>query len=558
VVRKAIIFITVILVASVVFAASSNKIVKEAKNLIETGDLIAAENLVDSALVESPDDYKLLRTMGNILLQKEEYSQALEYFEKAILHKSKDHESLFGAGKAALEMNESQKALDYFERGLKTKKNKEEFLYGKALALKQLGDLAKADEAIRKAISKDKKNDLYHKVLGDVNFEKQVWSIAIMEYEEALELDSTNTDLYYKLARAQFFSMNFNEAVNYYRKYLKIAPADTTAWQELGIIYEKSNNSSEAIFCYNKLTELIPDDGDNWFKLGDLQYKLRAHEDAGVSLEKAVELGSHVAEAYKHLAKIYQLRKEYFKADSAYTRFEQELGAPDDPEYWFDKGKVMLKIGQKDASFFERAVLAFDKAIELDTANATYWEHSGLALYYKKDYASAIPYFIKRIELNGENVNSLRNLAFCFLKTEKYEQAAAYLEKAIALKPEDAVMRQMIGKIYVFLQKEADAIRHYKIALKDTTGALSTADICKIYGDVGYCYVVLREPQKAIPQLEKAIKCDAKNIDYLYNLASSYHLDNQMELANEYYKKVLDINPNHKGAKEGALRTTTR
>jgi len=119
-------------------------------------------------------------------------------------------------------------------------------------------------------------------------------------------------------------------------------------------------------------------------------------------------------------------------------------------------------------------------------------------------------------------------------------------------------MRQMIGKIYVFLQKEADAIRHYKIALKDTTGALSTADICKIYGDVGYCYVVLREPQKAIPQLEKAIKCDAKNIDYLYNLASSYHLDNQMELANEYYKKVLDINPNHKGAKEGALRTTTR
>jgi len=75
VVRKAIIFITVILVASVVFAASSNKIVKEAKNLIETGDLIAAENLVDSALVESPDDYKLLRTMGNILLQKEEFSK---------------------------------------------------------------------------------------------------------------------------------------------------------------------------------------------------------------------------------------------------------------------------------------------------------------------------------------------------------------------------------------------------------------------------------------------------------------------------------------------------
>ncbi len=556
--RKAIIFITVILTAGLVFAASTSKIIKEAEKLIETGDLISAESLLDSALIDSPEDYKLLRTMGKILHQKEEYSQALEYFEKAIQHKSKDHESLFGAGMVSLQLGESQKALDYFEKGLKTKKNKDGFLYGKALALMKIGDLAEADAAIRKAISKDKKNALYHKVLGHVNFNKQVWSIAIMEYEEALELDSTNTDLYYKLARAQFFSINFNEAVNYYRKYLKMAPADITAWQELGIIYEKSNNPSEAIFCYNKLTELIPDDGDNWFALGDLQYKLRAHEDAGVSLEKAVELGSHVAEAYKMLAKIYQLRKEYFKADSAYTRFEQELGAPDDPEYWFDKGKVMLKIGQKDASFFQKAVQAFDKAIELDTASATYWEHGGLALYSKKDYAGAIPFFIKRIELGGENVNSLRNLAFCFLKTEKYEQAAAYLEKAIALKPEDAVMRQMIGKIYVFLAKEADAIKHYNVALKDTTGALSAADKCKIRGDIGYCYVVMREPQKAIPQLEKAIKCDAKNVDYLYNLASSYHLDNKLELANEYYNSVLDINPSHKGAKEGALRTTTR
>ena len=218
----------------------------------------------------------------------------------------------------------------------------------------------------------------------------------------------------------------------------------------------------------------------------------------------------------------------------------------------------MEKIGQKDAAFFDRAIQAFDKAIELDSTNASYWEHGGLARYYKQDYANAIPYFKKRIELGEEGVNALRNMAFCYLKTERYEMAAQTLEDAIALKPGDPVMSQMIGKIYVFLRKEADALKHYLVALNDTTGTLSNDEKCKIRGDIGYCYVVLRNPQKAIPTLEKAVKCDPKNIDYLYNLASSYHLDNNLELANEFYNKVLDIDSNHKGAKEGAMRTTPR
>jgi len=558
VVRKITILITLLLAVNIAFATSNKKAINDAKAFIEKGDLVAAEGIIDDALTASPDDHKLLRIKGKILYENNDYSGALEYYEKALKQKSKDHESLLGAGMASLQLGKAEEALEYFKRGEKTKKQKGEFLYGQALAYKELGDLSEADVVIRKAIKKDKDNPKYQRAFGDINFEKEVWVFAINAYKKVIELDSSQTDLYYKLARANFYSMNFNVAVDYYKEYLKIFSSDTTAWRELGLIYEKSNNISEAVFCYKKLTELIPDDGDNWYTLGDLQFKLHQYEDAGVSLEKAVELSSHVAESYKDLAKIYQLRKEYFKADSAYTRYEQELGAPDNPQYWADKGKIMIKIGLKDAAFFDRAVVAYDKAIELDSAQAHYWEYGGLARYYKQEYANAIPFFKKRIELGGESVNALRNMAFCYLKTEKYELAAATLEKAIALKPGDPVMSQMVGKIYVFLQKEAEAIEHYKVALRDTTGALSASDICKIHGDLGYCYVQLRDPSNAEPYLLKAIKCDSKNVDYLLNLASVYHLDNQIEKANEYYENVLDIDPKHKAAKEGYLRTKTK
>jgi tetratricopeptide (TPR) repeat protein len=565
--RKVMLLVLLMLAANLAFADSSDKLAEKVDELIQGGQIEQAERQVDSALAITPDDYKLLTAKGNVIAATGDYADALKYYEQALSQKSKDPNALYGAGMAALRTDDPEKALDYFKRGEKTKKRKSDFLYGKAMAEKELGELKEADATIRKAISKDKDNPTLHRALGDINFEKNVWSIAISEYKKALELDSTETDLYYKIARANFFSQNFTDAVKYYKDYLKIFEDDTTAWVELAKICVAANNAPEAIFCYTKLTQLEPENGEYWYTLGDLQFGINDFEDAGKSLEKAVELKYDVAEAYKSLAKIYQIEKKYFKADSAYTRYEQELGPPDDPEYWFDKGKVMLKIGQTDATFFNQAITAFDKAISLDSSNATYWEYGGLARYYKQDFRGAIPFFIKRIELGEENVNALRNLAFCYLKTEQYNKAASTLEKAIELKPDDAVMRKMIGKIYIFLAgsnpSELDAIipkaiPHLKAALRDTTNALSSAEKCEVRGDLGYCYVALRDPTNAIPYLEASVKCDPKNVDYLFNLATAYFLNNQVELANEYAKKVLDINPSHKGADELEKRTRIR
>jgi len=567
--KKTLLIILLMFSVNLAFCASSSKLAKSVTEMLEAGKVSEAQGLIDSALAVTPDDYKLLTSKGDILSAQADYTKALEWYEKALANKSKHPDALYGAGLAALKTDQPQKALDYFERGVNTKKRKVDFLYGKALAQKELGQLADADATIRKAINKDKENPILLRALGDINYAKKVWSIALTKYNEVLEIDSSQTDLYYKIARANFYSKNFTESVKFYKKYLKLRESDIAAWDELATICIHANIPAEAVFCYTMLAELEPDNGDYWYTLGDLQFGLRDYEVAGVSLERTLELSSAigdslVAETYKKLAKIYNIKKEYFKADSAYSRFEQALGAPDDPVYWFEKGKVMIKIGQMDAAFFDRAIESFDMAIRLDSASASNWEYAGLARYYKQDYAGAIPFFIKRIELGGQNVNSLRNLAFCLLKTEKYKEAAQYLEKAIVLKPDDAIMRQMIGRIYAFLGSGSEenanthfpnAIRHLEVALQDTTGALTAADKCKIRGDIGTYYVTLREPKKARTYLTNAVKCNSQNIDYLYNLGMAYYMDNDSENAHEYAGQVLDIEADHKPARELWLRT---
>jgi tetratricopeptide (TPR) repeat protein len=121
----------------------------------------------------------------------------------------------------------------------------------------------------------------------------------------------------------------------------------------------------------------------------------------------------------------------------------------------------------------------------------------------------------------------------------------------------------MLGNIYKFRGGNdsglySKAIEHLKLALKDTTGAIQNGDKCKIKGDIGFCYVMLRECQNAIPYLEQAVNCSPRDENVNLSMAQAYHLCNRIKDANTYYKKVLEINPKNKTAIEGAAKTTPR
>jgi len=541
-------------------AGPVDNLVVRAKNMAAGGNAEGAVAVIDSALAVSPTEFKLLLARADILAGQGDYQTAYDYYIRALAQSGKDPNALYGAGMAALKKGNFAEAQELFQKGVNSGKRKAEFLYGLGLAQMELGSLAEADLTMRKAIKADGKVAAYHDALGDINFRKGVWTFAISEYKTALELDSTLTSAYLKIGESFFQSADLTEAVRNFKEYVRRAPADTFSLYRLARIFEASKNPAEAAFFYQKLTEQRPNNGEYWFGYGRAEYELGKYDQAGEALEKAIALGTKVAESYGMLAKIYHQNKQYYKADSAYTRYEAAFGLPNDPEYWIDKGKVMFKIAESDPAFIARAIDAFDTAIKLDSNNIAAYEYAGIARYYKQDYKGAIPFMKRKVELAGAdvNVNTLRNLAICYLKTEQYDIAAATLESALKLKPDDAVMRQMLGNIYKFRLQCDKAVEHYRAALKDTTGAISAQDRCKIKGNLGFCYVVLRECQNAVPLLESAVECEPRNEEYLMSMAQAYHLCNEIKKANAFYTKVLDLNPKNKAAQEGKLRTEIR
>lgn len=545
---------------SVAVAGPADDAYDQANSLKEKGDLQEAVKVAVTGLAADSGHFKLNRLAGDLYFDLARYQEALDFYRKALEKKKKDTESLFGAGMSAYRIEDYEQALDFFNRGIDTGKKKGEFLYGLGLTQTEMGNYAEADLNLRKAIDKDKKNATYHLALGEVNYRNSVFSIAIMEFSKAVELDSTLDltieDLHYKMAKAYIQMRNVEKAIEEYRKDLDLHPADTTAWLELARICQLSDKYSEAAFCYEKYLDIVPDNGEIWFELGRIYHiRLRNDQKAAESFEKAVGLGSHEAESYGYLAKIYADGKEYDKSIDAYNRYEAAFGPSDSTLYWFEKGKVQIKLGTKNTPYFDSALVSFQKAIEIDSTFSAAYEYAGLSMYYKRDYAGAVPFFRQKIELDSTSVNAYRNLAFCYLKLESYGDAATSFEKALMIKPEDTMMRSMLGKVYTFTENYSKSIHHFEYLLNDLGGDLTDSLRCVIYPDLGLSYLKLLKCSEATPILLKAEKCNPKEISILFNIASSYHTCNMIDEAHAYYLKVLAIDPGNKEARIGEMKT---
>ncbi|UCE67940.1 MAG: tetratricopeptide repeat protein [Candidatus Zixiibacteriota bacterium] len=544
---------------SIALAGPADEALDKAQALFDKGDFQDAATTAAEGLKTDPEHFKLLRISGQIQLELGQHGQALEFFEKALGQKSKDIETLYGAGMSALKIGEYNKAAEYFQRGLDRKKQAR-FYYGLGMAQTELGNYSEADLNLRKAIDKEETVAEYHLALAEENYRYKVYPIAINEFKKAVELDSTLEktvpDLYYKIGESYLNLQNILQAIFYYKKGLELFPDDIVAWKKLARICEVANKPADAVYCIENVVRIAPDDGEWWFKLAGNYLNIKNREKATESYEKAIGLDYNVAESFGQLALLYADLDQYEKAWDAYTRYEATFGPPDSTLYWYEKGKVGIKLGSKNMAFFDSALYAFKKAIELDSTFSSSYEYAGLAYYFKRQYSNAIPYFKKKIELDSTSVNSLRNLAFCLLKEERYVEAAAMLEKALVVKAEDIQMRTMLGKIYSFNKKYDEAVQHFEILLNDYSESLNDSIRCLIYPDLGLSYLSDGKCTKATPVLLKAEQCNPNDISVLLNIATSYHTCNLIKEANTYYKKVLRIDPNNKDATRGNLETT--
>jgi len=227
---------------------------------------------------------------------------------------------------------------------------------------------------------------------------------------------------------------------------------------------------------------------------------------------------------------------------------------------------------------FVTAHAEYDKAIELDPSDMTFYNNKGAVYFEEKNYVKCIEVCEKSVEIGRENRADFKLIAKAFVRianahklSEDYHKAKYFYEKAMSehRTPETKELLSKIEKLirekerleYIDLDKAAEekeqgntffkkgdfpgAIRHYSEAIRR-----NPAD-AKIYSNRAACYTKLAEFNLGLKDCDECIKLEPTFIKGYIRKAKIECGLKQFNKAQESYEKALEVDPKHPEAVEG-------
>lgn len=239
-----------------------------ADKLYEKGDIQAAVEEFQRALLIDPSNKNVHNSLGVCYGIKGDYGKAIKEFEAVVSMDPGEHMALFNLGLVHVLRNESEKALNYFLDADKVNGNVYEVVFQIGKLYFESEDLAKAKPFLERAVKLDPDSGSAYRFLGEC----------------------------YAVENQQ------QEAIAAYKKAIKHNPHDAAAISALACLFDDQGENPEItlMFCQESV-DLSPENGLFRYRLGRLYSKLNRSEDALAEYTKAEQLGYDAARDIKEI-----------------------------------------------------------------------------------------------------------------------------------------------------------------------------------------------------------------------------------------------------------------
>lgn len=176
-------------------------------------------------------------------------------------------------------------------------------------------------------------------------------------------------------------------------------PDDAKSWSLMAALRQRLGQTAAVLACYTQLARLTPDDADVHLQRGNAQAALGHAAEALASFDRAVALAPALAFAHNNRANMLN-----------------RLDRPDE------------------------ALAAADRALALDAGLVHAWRHRGLALACLGDPAGAVTAYERALSAAApaDRCDALSDMAWALASGGRYGEAAAALDEAVSLRPNDA------------------------------------------------------------------------------------------------------------------------
>ncbi|MDD4202124.1 MAG: tetratricopeptide repeat protein [Candidatus Omnitrophica bacterium] len=456
-----------------------------------------------------------------------------------------------------------------------------------------------ANSPQQKRLIQEQKNILAHFSMGVIYDNENNRSLAIKEYDRALEKEANNPYILTKkgidllieadadsalaclekavalsdkdqyslfvLSTAYALLHQLDKAIEGYLKILEVDPLNTKALKALGDIYIVEGNYEKALNKYSKLHE-ITGDSNNFLEISVLYEKTGQTDKAIENLQKQ-DLSRNVP-ALVVLGALYFKNGNFKKAISIYN----DILKIDPFNIEALQGLARIYVKQKN---IDKAYTLYDQIISNNT------QETAVALSYaifcleqnnlEKGFS-----LLEEISLTGQEKIYIV-VGYLYLLYNKPEQAIQSLSKAIVknernalcyyllavahdLQGQDLLCYKSLRKALGYKQGFHEAYNYLGVKLLQSKNNLKEAehlfkkaislepDNYNYLDNLGSVYLEQERFKEAKKIFERALLIE-KNVEGFDHLAESYYLLGQTKEAIKIWQKVIDLEPNRKDIK---------
>src|ERR1044072_402347 len=127
---------------------------------------------------------------------------------------------------------------------------------------------------------------------------------------------------------------------------------------------------------------------------------------------------------------------------------------------------IALGLSWERAGKFDKAIDAYQKAVEINPTSYTALLALGTVLNYSEQYAEAESALVKALDYVGDDAQSraaiVANLGISLYHQDRHDEAVVRFKEAIALTPEGgAELYTLLGESLYYSDKEPEALEAY-------------------------------------------------------------------------------------------------
>jgi Flp pilus assembly protein TadD len=211
-------------------------------------------------------------------------------------------------------------------------------------------------------------------------------------------------------------------------------------------------------------------------------------------------------------------------------------------------------VAEKD---WDTAADEFRRAVELEPRNPRLRVELAESLSAAQDFPAAIAAFNEALQLDPRNEAAVLGLAEAYRCVFNYDETRKFLERAKQDHPSSSAPRIALGRLEMELH-------HYDRAIEELQGAIKLAprdvdarsELAAAYhakGDLPQTLAQLdialqRDPANAAESIQKALAARPYNPDYLYLWGKILVKENRGEEALQAFEKITQVNPKESDA----------